>query len=340
MLTVVVPTRNRARILADVLEAYCQLQPPRDGWKLVVVDNGSTDQTAQVLTSFASRLPMHVVAEPQKGKNFALNTGLGLTEGDLTVFTDDDIFPRSDWLHELRHAAESQPGYTMFGGVIAPRWEAPPPHWVRWVLDAPSVGTEYCEVRSGPVYGITEPTLIDGPIPPYLAHGANMAIRSEIFQSGIRFDPTIGPSGPRYPIGGETALLIQLGREGHKAWHVRGAVVEHFIRREQLAKAWVLDRAIQFGRGQYRLFSREEVCDRRLWREAQRYRFRRMVREGLRMVAAGISFQEEVLFRAHWRLNFFRGQVMEARNIAQERQAQAKSSYMHQGTKEPIRRNE
>src|SRR5690242_1243990 len=114
MLTVVLATKNRAAILRETLEAFCQLQPPSSGWKLVIVDNGSIDQTPEVLASFAGRLPLQTLCEPTGGKNSALNTGLGFVEGDLTVFTDDDTFPHTAWLVELRNAADAQPAYSMF----------------------------------------------------------------------------------------------------------------------------------------------------------------------------------------------------------------------------------
>ena len=81
MLTVLFATRNRAELLRDVLEAYCHLQSPAGGWKLVVVDNGSTDQTPQVVSSFADRLPLHLVIEPRLGKNVALNSGAWVCAG-------------------------------------------------------------------------------------------------------------------------------------------------------------------------------------------------------------------------------------------------------------------
>ena len=133
LLTVLMATRNRSRILREVLETYCQLQQPSSGWKLVVIDNGSTDDTAQVLASFANRLPLCSVAEPRLGKNFALNSGLDLVEGDLVVFTDDDAFPRPDWLVQFRETADNKPTYSIFGGTIVPRWEVSPPDWTAWV---------------------------------------------------------------------------------------------------------------------------------------------------------------------------------------------------------------
>jgi glycosyltransferase involved in cell wall biosynthesis len=63
MLTVLLATRNRAAVLRETLEAFCRLQPPQSGWKMIVVDNGSTDETAAVLACFTNRLPRHAVSE-------------------------------------------------------------------------------------------------------------------------------------------------------------------------------------------------------------------------------------------------------------------------------------
>lgn len=181
MLTVFIATRNRARILRDVLESYCALDQPTGGWKLVIIDNGSTDGTAQVVSSFANRIPVKYVLEAREGKNFALNTGLGQLEGDLAVFTDDDAFPRADWLVQLRLAADAEPQFSMFGGVVVPRWQSPPPSWIAWV-------------KLTPVFTLTDPSWTEGPIEPINLFGPNMAVRSNVFRSGIRFDTSIGPA--------------------------------------------------------------------------------------------------------------------------------------------------
>jgi glycosyltransferase involved in cell wall biosynthesis len=310
MLTVLLATRNRANILRDVLEEYCRLQLPSSGWKLVVVDNGSTDHTAEVISSFAGRLPLHSVVEPKLGKNFALNTGLELVEGDLVVFTDDDAFPNGDWLVRLRKAADDQPAYSMFGGAIVPRWEAPPPSWVQW-LDL------------GPIFTITPPAMKEGELTPVtMVQGPNMAIRAGVFQSGMRFDTSIGPRGSSYAMGSETEILLRLSRQGHKAWHVQGAVVEHFVRREQLTKAWILQRAIRYGRGWYRM-----APAAKLWIGVPRNLFVDIPREGLFMCTAFVLFKRRALIRSRWRFNYLRGQAIEARILARELSAQTQSAY-------------
>jgi hypothetical protein len=306
MLTVLLATRNRAGILQNVLEAFCRLEQPAAGWKLVVVDNGSTDRTGDVLVSFTSRLPLHGAFEPSAGKNLALNTGLALLEGDLTVLTDDDVFPNADWLVELQRAADTQPAYSMFGGAIIPRWEVPPPRWIQWT-------------ETGPVYTLTDPSWKEGPLAPSLIFGPNMALRTSILRSGIRFDPSIGPRGTRYPMGSETELLLRLARQGHAAWHAPSAIVQHFIRAEQLTKAWVLQRAIRYGRGKYRLSHDPEASEVGTGVPTWPYLCRRMLREGLTIAATSVLFRQEALFRGLWRFNYWRGQAAEARILARNR---------------------
>ena len=299
MLTVVLATRNRAAILRETLEAFCRLQEPASGWKLAIVDNGSTDETPAVLASFAGRLPLQTVCEPTGGKNSALNTGLGLLEGDLTVFTDDDTFPHPNWLVELRNAADAQPDYSIFGGAIVPRWESPPPIWVQW-LD------------QRPVYALTDPLMKEGPIPAFLVFGPNMAIRAAVFQSGVRFDPSIGPRNSSYPMGSEVELTLRLNRRGHNAWFVSRAVVEHFIRDYQLRESWVLKRAIRYGRGRFRLDYKQVYRRYPCWFGVPRTFFRQIIEQEKTIIKAWLRSDQREFFCATWRRNFLWGHVIEA----------------------------
>lgn len=304
MLTVLLATRNRARILREVLEGYARLAAPDGGWKVVVVDNGSTDDTVRMLDEFVPRLPLQVLVEPTPGKNAALNRGLDLLEGDLAVFTDDDAFPRQDWLVQLRRAADTHAGFSLFGGTIVPRWEVSPPEWVRW-LDL------------GPIFTVTDPALPDGPVAPddiSIVQGPNMAIRADVFASGTRYDTSIGPRGADYAMGSETELLLRLSREGHRAWHVKDAVIEHFVRREQLDEDWVLRRAIRWGRGRHRMAQGVP-----LWLGIPRHLFRDLPAAGVAMAAAHASRNPEALLRARWDFNILVGKLREARAMTSER---------------------
>src|SRR5277367_3031437 len=98
VLTLLFSTFNGASTLPRMLDALERLKTPAGGWKVVAIDNASTDNTAALLQERRARLPLTVLAEARRGKNYGLNTGLSVVEGDLVVLTDDDVVPREDWL--------------------------------------------------------------------------------------------------------------------------------------------------------------------------------------------------------------------------------------------------
>ncbi|HKV70104.1 MAG TPA: glycosyltransferase [Gemmatimonadales bacterium] len=303
MLTVLFATHNGVRTLPDVLEAYLRLRTPSGGWRLVSVDNASTDGTSAVLAGFSARLPLTVRQEPRLGKNGALNAALDLVDGDLAVFTDDDVFPHPDWLVRLRQAADDHPDYSVFGGTVLPRWESPPPSWV---LD---------DVPLGPAFTLTG-DLPEGPTTAHTVFGPNMAVRSAVFAAGTRFDTRIGPRGTDYAMGSETELVRRLLASGHQAWHVPAAQVEHFIRTGQLDPEWIVRRAVRFGRGQYRL-DPDAASPR--WAGAPRWMWKDLIVKGLRAAGRSLRSDRRGFVRARWELAYRWGQVVEARALQGDR---------------------
>lgn len=303
MLSVLFATRNRAALLPSVLESFTALAAPPGGWELVVVDNGSSDDSRAVAESFRDRLPLICLVEPVPGKNAALNTGLAAASGDLVVLTDDDVYPRPDWLVELRAVADDHPDFAVFGGAVLPRWEVPPPDWVvDWV-------------PAGPVFTITDPALPEGPVEPWLVFGPNMAVREAVFRVGHRFDPSIGPSGPHYAMGSETEFVVRVCKAGYEAWHCTRAVVEHFVRRSQLERSWILGRAFRAGRGQYRLAMLDEPTPAALRLGAPPWLLRSYLRSLLELPQARFSRNPRRMFDASWNHSFLRGQIVEARQM-------------------------
>ncbi len=304
MLTVLFATHNGAATLPGVLDAYSRLEPPYGGWKLVVVDNASNDKTADILSSYRDRLPLRYVAEPNPGKNQALNTGLFEIVGDLVVLTDDDVFPRTDWLLRLTEAAHAHPECSIFGGTILPRWETVPQ---QWILDW---------VPPGLTFALTDPSWKDGPTTSDRIFGPNMAIRAQVFQAGWRFDVQIGPRGKNYAMGSESQLTRALMKEGHAAWHCADAVVEHFIRSAQLHESWILGRAARFGRGQYRLSRENAPREMASWNGVPRYLFRQMATQRIRLVKALVRRNAEEIFRGRWEIHYLRGMILEAKELS------------------------
>ena len=238
-ISVLFATRNRAEALAPVLESFTKLNAPAGGWKLVVVDNGSTDGTARLLRGFAAGLPLTVLTEPRAGKNRALNAALPHLEGALVVLTDDDVLPRADWLVRLQQAALQQPERSLFGGTVLPHWSRPPPSWL--TEKAVPFSVLYAQQKRHA-----------GPCSFDAIFGPNMAVRSSVFAAGHRFSETVGPDETRrmYAMGGETEFLRRVEAAGYAGWFVPEAVVGHIIRPEQLDEDWILQRAYRYGIGE------------------------------------------------------------------------------------------
>ena len=88
--TILTPTFNRADVIVRAFDSLCAQTGPRFEW--VVVDDGSTDDTAQVLAACAARAPFELryVRQPNGHKKVAFNRGVREARGQLLVVLDDD----------------------------------------------------------------------------------------------------------------------------------------------------------------------------------------------------------------------------------------------------------
>lgn len=93
--SVVVPVYNEARGLPECLEGLHDQSYPQEKYEVLVVDNGSTDNTRQII----ERHPVRYLEETTTQSSYAArNTGLWAAKGDLLAFTDADCVPRPNWL--------------------------------------------------------------------------------------------------------------------------------------------------------------------------------------------------------------------------------------------------
>ncbi len=303
MLTVLLATHDGGDTLPRTLGAFTKLRPPSGGWRLVVVDNASADNTKSIIGSFMGSLPITYLHEARPGKNAALNTGLAHVSGDLVVLTDDDVVPRPDWLAEIRTLADAEPEYAVFGGAILPEWEAEPE---QWILDW---------VNLSITYALLDLSIAEGPAGPGAIFGPNMAVRRAVFDAGYRFDEDVGPRGPAYAMGSETEFNRRLVADGYRCWHTRRAVVHHIIRRDQLTAAWILGRAIRFGRGQIRNRLAQTGDRPRSLLGLPRYLIRRIVGQAFSLAGAVLTRDRRRIFEARWRLNYEIGKAIEFRRF-------------------------
>src|SRR4029453_9793931 len=112
----------RAASLARTLDSLAEAEPPRASWEVVVVDNGSEDDTQQVIARSRPGLPLRGVLEPRPGVSHARNRGVAAAAGEYLIWTDDDVTVCRDWLRSYESAFEANPQAAFFGGPIRPRF--------------------------------------------------------------------------------------------------------------------------------------------------------------------------------------------------------------------------
>ncbi len=97
MISVVVPAYNAERTLDDCLAALTHQTVERSQYEVIVVDDGSTDGTADIARSYDVRL----IAQANAGPAVARNRGAAESRGNLLLFTDSDCAPAPDWIERM-----------------------------------------------------------------------------------------------------------------------------------------------------------------------------------------------------------------------------------------------
>jgi glucosyl-dolichyl phosphate glucuronosyltransferase len=221
-LTVAICTHDRAWQLQGALEALAAAAPPmRLDWEALVILNACHDESAAVVESFKSRLPIRAVAEPRPGISMARNRAVECATGDFILWIDDDVRVTRDWLRRYEAAILAWPDASVFGGKVCASPEAPVSPWFY-----PALST------FGSVFGNLElPGFEDGAsiAAQFLPIGANYAIRTEV-QRRYRYDPDLGRvPGRRLRNHEETSVLASVLGDGHEGRWIPSAQVEHVI---------------------------------------------------------------------------------------------------------------
>jgi glycosyltransferase involved in cell wall biosynthesis len=239
--TLVIATFNGARTLPKTLTSINQLMIPNNCiFNVVIIDNNSNDDTSELLTEYNCHHTIAKLHQTKQGKNSALNLIFegNVPLGELLIFSDDDvIFPES-FIKRYLQLKISQPEISMFGGAVIPHWPNEVPRAILEGIDA-VVAFAITPATAGYQTGLIDPVKL---------HGPNMAIRSNVFAQGIRFNENIGPNGGNYMMGSETELLYRLKNAEHDAYYEHELKVQHIIRPEQLSRNWIASRAYKAGR--------------------------------------------------------------------------------------------
>ncbi|MGE5527941.1 MAG: glycosyltransferase family 2 protein [Patescibacteria group bacterium] len=229
-ISVVICTRNRGSQLRACLRVLERLRSGLD-WETVVVDNGSTDDTADVLRHYqgVSRRPFIIVDEPRRGLGRARNAGWRAASAPVIAFLDDDCYPAEDFLDRVAECFRaSNLGY--LGGRIL-------------LHDPTDLRLTLLELGQR----------VDFPpasfIPLGMIQGANLSIRRGALEEVGGFDARLG-AGTRYPCE-DVEIAARLSARGWVGAFDPRPVVYHHHGRKTEAEAWKVLCGYAVGGGVY-----------------------------------------------------------------------------------------
>ena len=204
--SLIISTRNRAAQLSRCLHHVGMIRGDTE-WELVVVNNGSSDDTANVVAEFARNAPFHVriVNEPVAGLSHARNAGLRVARGEIVVFTDDDCYVRPDFVDQYRVIFENQSlGFAGGRILLHDRTDYPVTMIESDAEQRFSLGT---------------------PVPCGILQGANMALRRRALDAVGGFDVRLG-SGTEF-LADDWDIQTRIAALGWTGGYFPGPTVSH-----------------------------------------------------------------------------------------------------------------
>ncbi len=197
--SVVVPTYNRKEQLKECLESLFNQSYPKDKYEIIVVNDGSTDETEDILKQIENETSCNFkwFTQRNKGSYAARNLGIKHAEGDIICFIDDDCIADRYWIENLVKAFDSRDVGGVGGKIIPFRQET----WAE----------KYQSIKM--THEVTIPNMA-------LIMTCNAAYLKRVLLRVKGFDET-------FKNGGDWDLAIRVRLMGYKLKYVSDAIVIH-----------------------------------------------------------------------------------------------------------------
>lgn len=234
-LTVCICTRDRAASLEVTLESLVKaenLASMKHGadCEILIVDNGSTDDTPTIISRFENRFKrIRHILQPVPGLSNARNAAIDSATGQYLIWTDDDVLVDENWIAAYLERFRMHPDVGIFGGRATPRYEEPHSDWM---LSSEAELVGLLALRDNPEWKEISCE--------HLPFGLNFAVRRDI-QLRHRFDPNLGVAPGRRLGGEETSMLAAALAEGARGLWVWDAKVYHRIPTQRQSKEYVFE---------------------------------------------------------------------------------------------------
>ncbi|WP_414754903.1 hormogonium polysaccharide biosynthesis glycosyltransferase HpsE [Anabaena sp. CCY 9910] len=232
--TVAIPTYNGANRLPELLERLRnQINTENISWEIIVVDNNSTDNTAQVVQQYQENwqcpYPLKYYFEAKQGAAYARKKGVEVSSGQLIGFLDDDNYPTPTWVAAAFDFAQQHPKAGAYGSQIHPDWEVEPPEGFKSIT---------------PFLAITErgnkPLFYD-PRKKLLPPSAGLVVRREAWLESVPDQPILtGRVTGNMLTGEDLEMLCYFQKSGWEVWYSPEMEIYHKIPESRLKKEYLI----------------------------------------------------------------------------------------------------
>ena len=245
MISIVIATFNRCESLRETLESLCaqDFKSLGEEVEIVVINNNSTDRTAEVIAETAKKAPceMRGIFEPRQGISAARNRGISESRGEFLFFTDDDVIVQPGWIHAYQQAFRES-GADCAGGKIVPLWGKKPEPWMLSPELIPIINGSFALLDHGPAPFILKELNLN------FFYGANMAFRKAAFGELGGFREDRGMVGNKRLYGEDTDMIFKFFNAGKKMVYAPSAVVHHKVPAFRMTlsyvRKWRFDKAL------------------------------------------------------------------------------------------------
>ena len=231
LITVAICTWNRVDFLK---RAVASVLPQMTGeTELLIVDNASTDGTAEAVARLAAANPrLTVYRENEIGASAARNTAFKKANGQYVLFLDDDATAEPGWLAAYQRFLSAPPSdrIAVVGGEVIPQYETPPPRWID-----PKRKQDLGHMAKPFPY--RQASLPEG----------NSAYRRSVAMEVGMFDTRLGPKGEIRGYREGSDINLRLQDAGYEIWWLPGAAIRHTTHADRLNLRFVMHSAFNEG---------------------------------------------------------------------------------------------
>ncbi|MBE6211581.1 MAG: glycosyltransferase [Rikenellaceae bacterium] len=223
-LSIVISTYNNAASLERALKSVAMQDADKSVWECVVVNNNSTDDTAERVAAFAkahSDINIKLVDEPQQGLSYARNRGIAESKGQFVAFIDDDETINEGFVSAYIDLFRNH-GAFVGSGALKVCYETARPKWMSYYTE---------KMIANPLDLGSEIITITRTITPT---GGNMAFNREVFNLYGNFDTNLGRKGGELFGGEENDLFERIRDLGERIFYTPHAIAYHHISDKKL----------------------------------------------------------------------------------------------------------